>query len=158
MTGWRIGYAANTQLAPFFTRWVTNTDSCPPHPNQWAVLEALTASQAPSEHMRDVFLQRRDRIVAGLNEIPGFRCLTPGGAFYVWPNVTDACKRVGAGSSEEFRKRLLYEAGVAVLADIHFGTPVEGEGQHIRFSYASSLTAIDDGLRRIADFMKKNTR
>ena len=158
MTGWRIGYAANTQLAPFFTRWVTNTDSCAPHPNQWAVVEALNASQAPSEHMRDVFLQRRDRIVAGLNEIPGFRCLTPGGAFYVWPNVTDACKRVGAGSSEEFRKRLLYEAGVAVLADIHFGTPVEGEGQHIRFSYASSLTAIDDGLRRIADFMKKNTR
>jgi aspartate/methionine/tyrosine aminotransferase len=158
MTGWRIGYAANTQLAPYFTRWVTNTDSCAPHPNQWAVVEALNASQAPSEHMRDVFLERRNRIVAGLNELPGFRCLTPGGAFYVWPNVTDACKRVGAKSSEEFRKRLLYEAGVAVLADIHFGTPVEGEGQHIRFSYASSITAIDDGLGRIADFMKKNTR
>ena len=158
MTGWRIGYAANTKLAPFFTRWVTNTDSCPPHPNQWAVVEALNASQEPSDRMRDVFLQRRGRIVSGLNEIPGFRCQTPGGAFYVWPNVTDACKRVGAASSEEFRKRLLYDAGVAVLADIHFGTPVEGEGQHIRFSYASSFTAIDEGLRRIADFMKKNTR
>jgi aspartate/methionine/tyrosine aminotransferase len=158
MTGWRIGYAANKALAPFFTRWVTNTDSCPPHPNQWAVVEALTASQAPSEHMRDVFLERRNRIVKGLNEIPGFTCQTPGGAFYVWPNVTDACKRVGAASSEDFRKRLLHEAGVAVLADIHFGTPVEGEGQHIRFSYASSLPAIDDGLRRITDFMKKNTR
>jgi len=158
MTGWRIGYAANTALAPYFTRWVTNTDSCAPHPNQWAVVEALNASQAPSEHMRDVFLERRDRIVAGLNAIPGFRCLTPGGAFYVWPNVSDACKRVGAQSSEELRKRLLYEAGVAVLADIHFGTPVEGEGQHIRFSYASSFTAIDDGLQRITDFMKKNTR
>ena len=47
---------------------------------------------------------------------------------------------------------------IAVLADIHFGSPVENEGQHIRFSYASSLPAIDDGLRRIADFMKKNTR
>jgi len=158
MTGWRIGYAANTRLAPVFTRWVTNTDSCAPHPNQWAVVEALNASQAPSEHMRDVFLTRRDRIVAGLNELPGFRCQKPGGAFYVWPNVTDACKRVGAGSSEEFRKRLLHEAGVAVLADIHFGTPVEGEGEHIRFSYASSLPAIDEGLLRISDFMKKNTR
>ncbi len=158
MTGWRIGYAANTALSPFFTRWVTNTDSCAPHPNQWAVVEALNASQAPSEHMREVFLERRNHIVAGLNDIPGFSCQTPGGAFYVWPNVTDACKRVGAASSEEFRKRLLYEAGVAVLADIHFGTPVEGEGQHIRFSYASSLPAIDDGLRRITDFMKKNTR
>jgi aspartate aminotransferase len=158
MTGWRIGYAANTKLAPFFTTWVTNTDSCPPHPNQWAVVEALNASQAPSEQMRDVFLKRRDRIVSGLNTLPGFACQTPGGAFYVWPNVTDACKRVGAESSEEFRKRLLHEAGVAVLADIHFGTPVEGEGQHIRFSYASSLPAIDEGLSRIADFMKKNTR
>jgi aspartate/methionine/tyrosine aminotransferase len=158
MTGWRIGYAANAKLAPVFTRWVTNTDSCPPHPNQWAVVEALNASQAPSEHMREVFLARRDRIVKGLNELPGFRCLTPGGAFYVWPNVTDACSRIGAASSEELRKRLLHEAGVAVLADIHFGTPVEGEGQHVRFSYASSFEAIDDGLQRIADFMKKNTR
>ena len=158
MTGWRIGYAANRALAPVFTRWVTNTDSCPPHPNQWAVVEALNASQEPSDRMRDVFHQRRDRIVAGLNQIPGFTCQTPGGAFYVWPNVTEACKRVGAGSSEELRKRLLHEAGVAVLADIHFGTPVEGEGQHIRFSYASSFEAIDAGLSRIQDFMKKNTR
>ena len=98
MTGWRIGYAANTALAPVFTRWVTNTDSCPPHPNQWAVVEALNASQAPSDHMRDVFLKRRDRIVSGLNELPGFTCQTPGGAFYVWPNVTEACKRVGAAN------------------------------------------------------------
>jgi len=158
MTGWRIGYAANAKLAPVFTRWVTNTDSCAPHPNQWAVVTALNDAQGPSDHMRDVFLTRRDHIVAGLNEIPGFRCQTPGGAFYVWPNVTDACKRVGAGSSEELRKRLLHEAGVAVLADIHFGTPVPGEGQHIRFSYASSLPAIDEGLQRIASFMKKNTR
>lgn len=158
MTGWRIGYAANKKLAPYFTRWVTNTDSCPPHPNQYAVLEALTASQAPSQHMRDVFLKRRDKIVAGLNGIPGFTCQTPGGAFYVWPNVTEACKRVGAASSEELRKRLLYDAGVAVLADIHFGTPVPGEGEHIRFSYASSFEAIDEGLGRIRDFMKKNTR
>ena len=158
MTGWRIGYAANAALAPVFTRWVTNTDSCPPHPNQWAVVEALNASQEPSDKMRDVFRERRDRIVAGLNDTPGFTCQKPGGAFYVWPNVTEACKRVGASSSEELRTRLLHEAGVAVLADIHFGTPVAGEGQHIRFSYASSFEAIDSGLARIRDFMKKNTR
>jgi aspartate/methionine/tyrosine aminotransferase len=158
MTGWRIGYAANRALASVFTRWVTNTDSCPPHPNQWAVVEALNASQAPSDRMREIFHERRDRIVKGLNALPGFTCLSPGGAFYVWPNVTDACKRVGAATSEELRSRLLHEAGVAVLADIHFGTPVEGDGQHIRFSYASSFEAIDEGLSRIADFMKKATR
>jgi len=157
MTGWRIGYAANKTLAPAFTRWVTNTDSCPPHPNQYAVVEALTASQESVDRMREVFLHRRDRIVAGLNDVPGFECQTPGGAFYVWPNVTEACERVGAEDSEELRKRLLYEAGVAVLADRHFGSRVEGDGQHVRFSYASSLEAINEGLNRIATFMKKNT-
>ncbi len=158
MTGWRIGYAANKALAPLFTRWVTNTDSCPAHPNQWAVVEALNGSQDKPLEMRDIFLQRRDKIVAGLNEVPGFHCLNPGGAFYVWPNVTEACSMTGAGNSEELRKRLLYEAGVAVLADIHFGTPVVEDGWHIRFSYASSFEAIEEGLERLQDFMKKNTR
>jgi aspartate aminotransferase len=158
MTGWRIGYAANKALAPVFTKWITNTDSCPPHPNQWAVVEALTASQEPSEKMREVFRQRRDRIVEGLNRIDGFRCLLPGGAFYVWPNVTEACRMIGAKDSEEFRQRLLYEAGVAVMADIHFGSHVAGDGEHVRFSYASSFEAIDEGLARITDFMRRNKR
>ena len=158
MTGWRIGYAANPTLAPVFTRWVTNTDSCPPHMNQYAALEALTAPQDRSDEMRDVFHQRRDRIVAGLNKLPGFRCLKPGGAFYVWPNVTEACRMVGAADSEDFRQRLLYEAGVAVLADGHFGDHVEGDGEHIRFSYASSFEDIDRGLERIAEFLKRGRR
>lgn len=158
MTGWRVGYAANEALAPTFTRWVTNTDSCPPHPNQYAVLAAHDGPQDAAEAMRDVFHQRRDRIVAGLNEIDGFECQTPGGAFYVWPNVTTACELTGIEDSEVLRRRLLNEAGVAVLADIHFGSRVEGEGQHVRFSYASSFEAIDQGLERIADFMKKNRR
>jgi aspartate/methionine/tyrosine aminotransferase len=158
MTGWRIGYAANPTLAPSFTRWVTNTDSCPPHPNQYAVVEALNGPQDEALSMRDVFLQRREKIVAGLNEIEGVHCLTPGGAFYVWPNVTEAAKRVGAANSEELRKRLLYEAGVAVLADIHFGKQVKGDGEHLRFSYASSLEAIDKGLSRMADFLRRNKK
>jgi len=158
MTGWRIGYAANAKLAPCFTRWVTNTDSCPPHPNQYAVVEALNGPQDEARSMRDVFLQRRDRIVPGLNEIEGVRCLTPGGAFYVWPNVTEMARMVGAANSEELRKRLLHEAGVAVLADIHFGRQVQGDGDHLRFSYASSFEAIDEGLSRLADFVKRNKR
>jgi len=158
MTGWRIGYAANAALAPYFTRWVTNTDSCPPHPNQYAVIEALNASQAPSDHMRGIFHERRDRIVKGLNQIPGFSCQTPGGAFYVWPNVTEACRMVGAANSEEFRKMLLNDAGVAVLADIHFGSVIPGEGEHVRFSYASSFEAIDEGLRRITEFIQRKKR
>lgn len=158
MTGWRIGFTANRTLAPVFTRWITNTESCASQISQWAALAALTGSQAPAEAMRERFHARRDLIVRLLNEVPGFRCAPPGGAFYTWPNVTEACRMVGAEDSEVLRKRLLTEAGVAVLADIHFGARVAGEGQHIRFSYATSESAIEAGVARIADFIKRNTR
>ena len=158
MTGWRIGYAVNRALAPTFTRWVTNTESCASHISQWAAVEALNGPQDAAEMMKASFLKRRDLIVGLLNDVPGVRCLLPGGAFYAWPNVTEACRMSGCADSEEFRKKLLNEAGVAVLADIHFGSRVAGEGQHIRFSYAASEQAIRDGVARIADWVKKNSR
>ena len=157
MTGWRIGFAANPALAPQFVRWVTNTDSCAAQISQWAALEAIQGPQDDAEAMRRSFMERRDLIVGLLNSVPGVRCRTPGGAFYVWPNVTEACRSTGMADSEEFRKRLLNEAGVAVLADIHFGERVAGEGQHIRFSYAASPEAIEAGIARMADFIRGNT-
>ena len=158
MTGWRIGYAVNKTLAPTFTRWVTNTESCASHISQWAAVEAINGPQADADMMKASFRKRRDLIVGLLNKVPGVTCLTPGGAFYAWPNVTEACRMTGCADSEAFRKKLLNEAGVAVLADIHFGARVEGEGQHIRFSYAASEKAINDGVGRIADWVQKNTR
>ena len=65
---------------------------------------------------------------------------------------------IGVADSEEFRKRLLNESGVAILADIHFGSRVPGEGQHVRFSYAASNQAIEQGVARMVDFIRKNTR
>jgi aspartate/methionine/tyrosine aminotransferase len=158
MTGWRIGFASNPVLAPHFVRWVTNTDSCASQISQWAAVEALNGPQTEAEKMRQSFLDRRDLIVGLLNQVPGISCRTPGGAFYAWPNVTEACRMVGAKDSEEFRKRLLNEAGVAVLADIHFGARVPDEGQHIRFSYAASPEAIRAGIGRIAAFISSNKR
>ena len=158
MTGWRLGFAANKALAPVFTRWVTNTESCASQISQWAGVEALNGTQDDARKMRDTFLARRDLIVKLSNEVPGVTCKTPGGAFYTWPNITEACKMIGANDSEEFRKRLLNEAGVAVLADIHFGPRVPDEGQHIRFSYAASNEAIENGISRMADFIRKNKR
>jgi len=158
MTGWRIGFTANATLAPVFTRWITNTESCASQISQWAALAALTGPQAEADRMKASFHTRRGLIVSLLNEVPGFRCASPGGAFYAWPNVTDACTRIGAKDSEELRKRLLHEAGVAVLADIHFGPRVEGDGQHIRFSYAASEAAIEEGVRRIDAFIRKAQR
>jgi aspartate/methionine/tyrosine aminotransferase len=158
MTGWRIGFTANAVLAPVFTRWITNTESCASQISQWAALQALTGPQDDAVAMKRRFHARRDLIVRRLNAVPGFRCATPGGAFYAWPNVTEACRLIGARDSEELRRRLLLEAGVAVLADIHFGPRVEGDGQHIRFSYATSESAIEQGIDRIDAFLRKASR
>jgi aspartate/methionine/tyrosine aminotransferase len=158
MTGWRIGFASSPLLAPVFTRWVTNTDSCASQISQWAAVEAIEGPQEAAGAMRASFLERRDLIVGLLNQVPGVKCRVPGGAFYAWPNVTEACRMIGAADSEEFRKRLLAEAGVAVLADIHFGSRVPGEGQHVRFSYAASREAIAAGVARMAEFIRKNTK
>jgi aspartate/methionine/tyrosine aminotransferase len=157
MTGWRLGWVANRALAPTFTRWITNTESCASQISQWAGVEAITGPQDSVDAMHARFRERRDLIVRLLNDVPGVTCRTPGGAFYAWPNVTEACRRVGAADSEAFRKRLLHEAGIAVLADIHFGRRVPGDGQHIRFSYAASNAAIEQGIARLDDFVRRHT-
>jgi aspartate/methionine/tyrosine aminotransferase len=158
MTGWRIGYVANKTLAPVFTRWITNTESCASQISQWAAVAAITGPQDAADDMRARFLERRDLIVRLLNDVPGITCATPGGSFYAWPNVTEACRLTGCADSEAFRKRLLHEAGIAVLADIHFGRRVPGDGQHIRFSYAASNDAIEKGIGRLADFVRRGGR
>jgi aspartate/methionine/tyrosine aminotransferase len=158
MTGWRIGFVANRALAPLFTRWITNTDSCASQISQWAALEAVQGPQDSAEAMRASFLERRDLIVGLLNAVPGVTCKTPGGAFYAWPNVTKACRLTGCADSEVFRKRLLTEAGIAVLADIHFGRRVPGDGQHIRFSYAASPEMIRAGVERLDAFVRRHMK
>jgi aspartate aminotransferase len=158
MTGWRIGFTANKALAPAFTKWVTNTDSCASHISQWAAVAAVSGPQHDAEMMRAKFLERRNLIVKLLNEVPGINCQASGGAFYAWPNVTELCKMTGLNDSEDLRRKLLYEAGVAVLADIHFGHRVPGDGQHIRFSYATQNENIVKGVERIAAWVAKNRR
>jgi aspartate/methionine/tyrosine aminotransferase len=158
MPGWRLGYAYNEKLAPYLTTWVTNTDSCAPHMCQWAGVEALNGklSWDEAKRMRQKFKERRDVIVNELNKIPGFKCLSPGGAFYVWPNVTEACKLTGCKDSEELRSRILKETNVAALSDIHFGSRIPGEGQHLRFSYATNTALIKEGIARIKTWVEEN--
>lgn len=156
MTGWRIGFAVSRPLAPHFTRWVTNTESCATHVSQYAALEAFSGPQDAAAAMKATFHHRRDLIVGLLNELSGVTCRLPGGAFYVWPNVTELCRMTGTSDSETLRKRWLHEAGVAVLADIHFGSRVPGEGQHVRFSYAASDDAIREGISRIRAWIAKS--
>jgi aspartate/methionine/tyrosine aminotransferase len=96
--------------------------------------------------MHAEFDKRRRHIVDLINQIPGFSCHLPKGAFYVMPNI----REVGM-SSKELQDRLLAEVGVAALAGTAFGS--EGEG-YLRFSYATDIPTIDKGIGRVHDFIK----
>src|SRR5206468_9844759 len=102
------------------------------------------------------FRARRDLVVEALNRIPGICCRAPAGAFYAYPNVTEACRMAGAAGADAFAKRLLHEAKVAVLSRSCFGPRVPGETQeYIRISFAASRNQLAQGLRRIHAFMEK---
>lgn len=156
MTGWRMGWGAmNRSIAEDVARLETNCESCTATFTQIAGVEALTGSQAATEAMVKEFAARRDMIVRGLNDIKGVSCVTPRGAFYAFPNVTEACDNLGLKSSKELQKRLLYDAGVAVLPRTSFGCRNQGEDQeYLRLSYATSRDNIREGLRRMKAFIE----
>ena len=142
MTGWRMGYGVMPGwLVEAVSKLMVNSNSCTASFTQRAALEALRGPQQSVERMVGEFRRRRQVIVAGLNRIPGFRCASPGGAFYAFPNIA------GAGfSSQELADRLLQQAGVAALSGASFGRYGEG---YLRFSYATSIENIEEALRRI---------
>jgi aspartate aminotransferase len=142
MTGWRLGYGVMpTWLADAVVKLMVNSNSCTASFTQRAGIAALTGPQDAVTTMVAEFRRRRDAIVRGLNQIPGFRCVLPAGAFYAFPNVS------GTGmASKELADLLLNEAGVACLNGGAFGA--HGEG-YLRFSYANSLANIQEALSRI---------
>ncbi|MBI3194430.1 MAG: pyridoxal phosphate-dependent aminotransferase [Ignavibacteriae bacterium] len=142
MTGWRLGYGVMPEeLAKLVTQLQINSVSCTSSFTQIAGVEALTGNQDEAERMVEEFKRRRDVIVDGLNSLPGFKCLKPLGAFYVFPNITGT----GRGS-KELSELLLNEAGVACLSGTAFGKFGEG---YLRFSYANSIPNIEQALERI---------
>jgi len=151
MTGWRLGWSATSpELAEQLAKLQTNCTSCVSAFTQRAGIAALTGSFAESDAMVAEFKRRRDVIVDGLNEIPGFTCLRPKGAFYVFPNIT------GTGhTSKELENKLLDEAGVACLAGTSFGQYGDG---YLRFSYANSVENLEKALGRIKDWIESNPK
>jgi aspartate aminotransferase len=146
MTGWRLGYAiVPPSLIPTYGQLVINTISCAPSFVQVGAVEAIRGPQEPMAAMVEEFRARRDLVVAGLNAIPGVRCLSPKGAFYVFPDIG------GTGlTGREMADRLLTEADVCVLAGTAFG----GVGvDHIRISYANSRENLTAALGRIRSFV-----
>ncbi len=142
MTGWRLGYGVMpAPMAQVVAKLQVNATSCTATFSQMAAVAALKEDQSPVDRMVAEFRRRRDVIVDGLRQVPGFQCARPKGAFYVFPNIT----RTGH-SSRTLADMLLDEAGVACLSGTAFGEFGEG---HLRFSYANSLENIEEALRRI---------
>jgi aspartate/methionine/tyrosine aminotransferase len=142
MTGWRMGYGVMPEwLVDAVNKLMVNSNSCTASFTQRAGIAALRGPQDCVDRMVAEFRRRRDAICAGLNEIPGFRCALPGGAFYAFANTT------GTGmKSKELADLLLYEGGVSCLNGGAFGQYGEG---YVRFSYANSLPNLLEAIERI---------
>ncbi|MGB9741892.1 MAG: pyridoxal phosphate-dependent aminotransferase [candidate division WOR-3 bacterium] len=148
MTGWRIGYGIMPRdLAEKMARIETNINSCTTTFIQRACLAALQGPHEDVELMVAEFRRRRDFIVEGLNQLPGFRCSKPQGAFYVFPNIE------GTGMDcKVLADRLLEEEGVACLAGTCFGKFGDG---FLRLSYANSIENIARALERMGNFLAR---
>jgi aspartate aminotransferase len=151
MTGWRLGYGVMpTRLADAVNLLMVNSNSCTATFTQKAGLAALQGPQDDVAKMVAEFRKRRDAIVTSLNEIPGFSCTMPAGAFYAFPNVK------GTGMpSKDLAELLLNEAGVACLNGAAFGA--HGDG-YLRFSYANSLENIHEAIKRIKSVSNRWTK
>jgi len=150
MTGWRMGYGVMPSfLVDPINKLMVNSNSCTASFTQRAGIAALCGPQEPVTAMVAEFQRRRDAFCAGLNDIPGWRCAIPGGAFYAFANV----KSTGRGS-KEIADSLLLDAGVACLNGAGFGEFGEG---YIRFSYANSYENLMRAVERIKAWTGKRT-
>src|SRR5205085_11761015 len=123
MTGWRLGYTlAPAPIASAIQKLQSQSTSNPTSIVQKAGIAALTSSQECIDDMRAEYITLRDRVDAGLCNIPGIRCNKPQGAFYVYPNVGAYIGRGGLKSASDIAGRLLREAGVVTVPGEAFGT------------------------------------
>lgn len=143
MTGWRLGYAvAPPDVTEALALLAVNTYTCVAEFTQYAAIDALRDREGNTEKMVAEFTRRREQFVRELNQVPGFRCHPPEGAFYAWVDIT------GTGmSAEELCRLLLEEAGVAIIPGAAFG-PFGKD--FIRFSFASSMETLHEAVERIA--------
>lgn len=143
MTGWRLGYAIMpAEIAKMVTLFNNNTFSCVASFVQQAGIAALLGPDEPVQRMNNIFRERRDALVNGLNKISNVSCTMPEGAFYAFPNIS----RV-TSDDKALASYLLQEGGVACLGGSAFGAAGKG---YLRFSYAASLDDINFALQQMA--------
>jgi aspartate aminotransferase len=142
MTGWRLGYAVGPpEIVEQLELLAINTYTCVAEFTQYAAIEALRDTSGSTPKMVKEFAARREQFVHELNQVPGFRCPHPDGAFYAWVNIT------GTGmTAEEVCRIMLEEAGVAAIPGAAFGSSGPG---FVRFSFASSNATLHEAVQRI---------
>lgn len=151
MTGWRIGYAAgNKEIIKAMTGIASHSTSNPVSFAQYGAVEALNGPQDDLENMRTEFDNRRKAVIEMIKDIRGLKPITPKGAFYVFVDISEVLNNNGRGfkDADEWAKALLEEAKVAVIPGSGFGAP-----NFIRVSYATSLEQLQEGMRRIKEFI-----
>ena len=148
MTGWRLGWSFWPEhLIPHINKLLINSVSCVNAAAQFAGIAALDGPDDSIHEMMIKFTQRRKLIHEGLNSLPGIECSLPGGAFYAFPKV------IGTGmSGEEFCKKAMHEAGVAIVPGTAFG---KTSGDYVRFSFAASQDNISQALENIKKMLIK---
>ncbi len=150
MTGWRIGFAlAPKPLIDAMMKLQSHTTSNPTSISQKAAIEALRGPQESVGVMLAEYKHRRDYVVKRLRAMPGVKMTVPRGAFYAYPNISVGFRN-GITSAMQFADRLLSESHVAVVPGEAFGT-----NEHIRISYATSMTELERGLDRIERFLSE---
>ena len=153
MTGWRIGYAGGPEaLIKAMSKLQSQSTSNPSSVSQWAAVEGLNGPQHFIDEHNKVFKERRDLVVSMLNQANGISCLTPEGAFYVYPSCAGTLGKTTAGgksieTDEDFVTALLEEEGVAAVQGSAFGL-----SPHFRISYATSTEALEEACQRIQRF------
>ncbi len=154
MTGWRIGYAAgNKVIIKAMTNLASHSTSNPTTTAQYGAIAAYSGSQDAVEVMRKAFEERLNIIYEQLNQIPGFTCIKPQGAFYLFPNAQKAAEMTGYKTVDEFATALLEDAKVAVIPGSGFGAP-----ENIRLSYAASLDLLETAVARIKEFVENKIK
>ncbi len=150
MTGWRMGYVvADERLISKISAFLSHATGNPTAVSQYALLEAFTGDQTQTEVMRKAFEERLNTIYPLLNDIPGFELkVKPQGAFYLFPDVSEALKLSGIATAGELVSRLLAEAHVALVDGSAFGVK-----NHVRISYATDLDSLKTAMARIKAFM-----
>ena len=152
MTGWRIGWGVtkNKEMAAALEQFSCNDISCPAAMTQYAALEAITGPQDEVRKMLAEYRKRRDLLVKLVNEVPGMKCHSPKGAFYLMVNVRELLDKLGT-TAAELCDRIMREANVLILPGTVFGHFGE---DYVRFSYVSTEENIVEGMTRIKKFVE----